>query len=37
MNFTYTAMDADIPVIYMGVNVHILVKCVIRYSENRTV
>jgi hypothetical protein len=31
----YTLLNADIPVIHIGVSVHIRVKCVIRYSEKR--
>jgi hypothetical protein len=29
-NFTYTVLNADIPVIYVGVSVYIYVKYVIR-------
>jgi len=36
-NFTYTVMNADIPLMYIGVSVHILVNCVIRHSVNRAV
>ena len=33
----YRVMNADIPVIYRGVNVHIHVKYVIRHSVKRAV
>ena len=36
-NFTYTAMNADIPVMYVGVSVHIHVNCVIRHSVNEAI
>ena len=36
-NFMYTVLNADIPVIYIGLSVHILVKCVMRYSVQRVV
>ena len=32
MNFMYRVMNADIPVIYVGVGVQFYVKFVIRYS-----
>jgi len=31
-NFMYAVMNADIPLIYIGVGVHIAVKFVIRHS-----
>jgi len=31
-NFIYAVMNADIPVIYIEVIIHICVKCLIRYS-----
>ena len=34
-NIMYTVLNADIPVIYIGVSIHILVKCVTRYSVKR--
>jgi len=34
---TYTVLNADIPVIYMGVSVHIRVKCVTRHSVKRDI
>ena len=34
MNFMYRVMNADIPVIYIGVIVHICVKGVIGHSVN---
>jgi hypothetical protein len=33
-NFMYTVLNADIPVIYIGVSVRIYVKCVIGHSVN---
>ena len=36
-NLMYTVLNADIPVIYIGVSGHIHVKCVIRHSVNRAV
>ena len=36
-NFTYTVLDADIPVIYIGVSIHIHVKCVISLSVESAV
>jgi hypothetical protein len=36
-NLTFTVLNADISVIYMGVSVHIYVHCVIRYSVKRAV
>jgi len=36
-NFTYTVLNADIPVKYIGVSIHIRVKCVISHSINRAV
>jgi hypothetical protein len=36
-NFTYTVQHADIPVIFVGVSIHIHVKGVIRYSGIRAV
>jgi len=36
-NFMYTVMDADIPVIIIGVSVHIHVKCPTGHSFNRAV
>jgi hypothetical protein len=36
-NFMYTVLNAEIPVIYKGVSVHIYVKSVIRNSVNRAV
>ena len=35
--FTYTAMNADIPVIYVGECVHIHVNCVTMYSVKRAI
>ncbi len=32
-NFTYAMLNADVPVIYIGVSVDIHVKCVIKHSE----
>jgi hypothetical protein len=34
-NFMDEMLNAEIPVIYIGVSVHIYVKCVIRYSVKR--
>jgi hypothetical protein len=34
-NFMYTVVNADIPVIYIGVSIHIHVKCPIGHSVNR--
>jgi len=36
-NFMYAVLNADIPVMYKGVSVHIHVKCVIRRSVVRGV
>jgi len=36
-NFMYTVLNADIPVIYRGVSVHIHVKCVIGHTVIRGV
>jgi len=36
-NFTYTVLNADIPVIYIRVSIHIHVKCVISHSVKRAV
>jgi len=36
-NFTYTVMNADIPVIYVVVSVHIHVNFVIRHSVKRAI
>ena len=36
-NFMYTVMNADIPVMYIGVSVHMHVKCVIRHSVKGTI
>ena len=36
-NFMYRVMNANIPVIYIGVSGHIHVKCAIRHSEKRAV
>jgi len=33
----HTVLNADIPVIYVMVRVHMHVKCVIRHSVNRAV
>jgi len=32
---TYTVLNADIPVVYMGVSIRIHVKCKIRHSVKR--
>ena len=37
MNNMYTVLNADIPVIYIGVSVHIHVKCVISHSVKKAV
>jgi len=34
-NFTYTVLNADFPLIYIGVSVHIHVKFVTRHSVKR--
>jgi len=34
-NFTYKMLNADIPVIYIGMSAHMLVKCVKRNSVRR--
>jgi hypothetical protein len=31
-NFMYTVLNADIPVMYMGVSVHMFVMCVIGHT-----
>jgi len=36
-NFMYRVMNADIPVIYVGVGIHFYVKFVIRLSINRAI
>ena len=36
-NNMYTVLNADIPVIYIGVSVHIHVKCVISHSVKKAV
>jgi len=36
-NFMHTVLNAEIPVIYIEVNVHIYVKCVVRHSVNRAI
>jgi len=36
-NFMYTVMNADIPVIYIGVGIHFYVKFVIRHSVRRAI
>ena len=36
-SFTYTVLNADVALIYMGVKVHIPVKCVIRHSVDRAI
>jgi len=36
-NFMYTVMSADIPVMYIGVSVHMHVGCVIGYSVKRAI
>ena len=36
-NFMYRVMKVDIPVIYIGVGVHIYVKFVIRHSVKRAI
>jgi len=36
-NCAYMVLNADIPVIYIGVSVHIHVECVIRHSINGAV
>jgi hypothetical protein len=36
-NFMHTVLNAEIPVIYIGVIVHIYVKCVLRHSVNRAI
>ena len=36
-NFIYTVLNADIPVLYIGVSGHIHVNCVIRHSVNSAV
>jgi len=33
----HTVLNAGIPVIYIGVSVHIYVKCVLRHSVNRAI
>jgi hypothetical protein len=37
MHVTYTRLDADIPVIYIGVSVLIHVKSVTRHSVKRAI
>ena len=34
-NFMYTLLNADIPVIYVVMCIHIHVKCVVRHSVKR--
>jgi len=34
-NVMYTVLNADVPMIYRGMSVHIYVKCVIRRSVIR--
>jgi hypothetical protein len=34
-NFMYRVMNADIPVMYIGVSVHMCVKCIVGHSVNR--
>jgi len=36
-NFMHTAMNADIPVIYIGVGINFYVKFVIRHSVKRVI
>jgi len=36
-NFMYTVLNADIPVMYIGVSVRIHMKCVIRHSVKTAV
>jgi len=36
-NFMYTVPNAEVPVIYVGVSVHIQVKCVVRHLVKRAV
>jgi len=36
-NLMYTVMGADIPMIYIGVSVHICVKYVIRHSVKKEI
>ena len=36
-SFMYTVLNADIPVIYIGVSDHMFVKCVIRHSVYRAI
>jgi len=36
-NFMYTVMNADIPVLYIGVSVHIQVECAVGHSVKRAV
>jgi len=36
-NFTYTVLNADIPVVYIGVSIHFPVKYVIRHSVKRAI
>ena len=37
MNFMYTVLTVDMPVIYVGVSVHMFVMCVIRHSVKRAI
>jgi hypothetical protein len=34
-NVMYTVLNADIPLVHIGVRVHIIVKCVTRHSGKR--
>ena len=36
-NFTYTVLNAEVPVMYIGVSVHVQVKCVVRQLVKRAV
>jgi len=36
-NFKYSELNAEIPVIYIGVGIHMHVKCVIRHLVKRAV
>jgi len=36
-NFMYRVMNADIPVMYVGVSIHFCVKCIIGQSVKRAI
>ena len=36
-NFMHTVLNAEIPVIYIGVSIHIYVKCVLRHSVKKDI